>query len=816
METLTATIKSYYLMKKRIIRPLFLTLLTAVCTTMCPAQTALYPQLFPLTDVTLGEGPLHRAMMLNDSVLLAYDAGRLMQPYEHEAGIEESGKPFANWTGLDGHVGGHYLSALSIAWASCRDEATKKRLAERLDWCLERINQAQKAWDNGPDTLMHGYVGGVPRSKEFFTRFASGEVDVVWKWWVPFYNIHKLFAGLRDAWLYADRQEARRMFLHLCDWGVALVQHLTDEQIEQSLQQEYGGMNEMFADAYAMTGDAKYLREAQRFSHKWLLQGMANHRSATLDNRHANTQVPKVIGFERVYQQHVPATASDAGDETYGEAARFFWHDVVTQRTIAVGGNSINEWFPASTKYHRFITSAEGVESCNSYNMLKLSECLFMDEHDSRYADFYEGTLLNHILSTQHPVTGGYVYFTPARPQHYRVYSQTNQAMWCCVGSGMENHGKYGEFIYTRSVTNDTLWVNLFAASTLQWKARKMVIEQNTAFPYEPSTRIRVQGKGTFTLMVRIPEWTHGDFSLRINGQQVAYSACKGYAAVHRKWKKGDVVEVSLPMRIEVEPLPHADDYVAIKYGPVLLCAKTGTEDLQGLHADDSRMGHIAAGRQLNIYSAPILLGNREALKTAIRPLDPDRLTFGFGSYQVANAANKNLVLQPFNTLHDSRYMMYWLNVTPEKWQQMQAEAKRQEDSVQAIQTRTIDYVLPGRQQSEADHGMQQDKTRQGAAHDERFRQANKGWFEYTMSVGEEHTGRILMLKYWAAERGSATVSVDGTPVLVVESTRDEDRFANAQSELPAALLQGKRSVKVRVTSNGRSLPVYELRIVKP
>ena len=183
---MTATIKSYYLMKKRIIRPLFLTLLTAVCTTVCPAQTALYPQLFPLTDVTLGEGPLLRAMMLNDSVLLAYDAGRLMQPYEHEAGIEESGKPFANWTGLDGHVGGHYLSALSIAWASCRDEATKKRLAERLDWCLERINQAQKAWDNGPDTLMHGYVGGVPRSKEFFTRFASGEVDVVWKWWVPF------------------------------------------------------------------------------------------------------------------------------------------------------------------------------------------------------------------------------------------------------------------------------------------------------------------------------------------------------------------------------------------------------------------------------------------------------------------------------------------------------------------------------------------------------------------------------------------------------------------------------------------------------
>ena len=803
-------------MKHRLFQSLSLAVLLGTSVTVSHAQTALYPQLFPLTDVKLGEGPLLRAMQLNDSVLLAYDAGRLMQPYEHEAGIEESGKPFANWVGLDGHVGGHYVSALAIAWASCQDENTRKQLAERLDWCLDRIAKAQQAWENGTDTLMRGYVGGVPRSKEFFTRFASGEIDVVWKWWVPFYNIHKLYAGLRDAWLYAGREDARRMFLRLCDWGVAMTQHLSDEQIEQSLQQEYGGMNEMYADAYAMTGEAKYLKEACRFSHKWLLQGMAGHKSATLDNRHANTQVPKVIGFERVYQQHAHTPASCGGDEAYGEAARFFWQDVVTQRTIAVGGNSINEWFPAAAKYHRFITSAEGVESCNSYNMLKLSECLFMDEHDSCYADFYESTLLNHILSTQHPVTGGYVYFTPARPQHYRVYSQTNQAMWCCVGSGMENHGKYGEFIYTRSVNNDTLWVNLFAASTLNWKARDMVIEQTTSFPYEPVTRIKVQGKGTFALMVRIPWWTQGGFSLSVNGKPLACNAEKGYAVVHRKWKKGDVVEVSLPMNIRVEPLPHAEDYVAVKYGPVLLCAKTDTEDLRGLHADDSRMGHIAAGKQLNIYSAPILLGDRDELQSAIRPVDTGKLTFDFGSYQVLNAEGKRLVLQPFNTLHDSRYMMYWLNVTPEKWQQMQAEAKRQEDSVQAVHARTIDYVQPGRQQSEADHGMLQEKTKQGAAHDERFRQANKGWFEYSMNVGEEQTSRILMVKYWAAERGNATVSVDGTPVLTVESARDEDKFANAQCEIPAALLQGKQTVKVRVTSNGRSLPVYELRIVKP
>lgn len=773
------------------------------------SQSRLYPRLFDLTDVELTDGVFKRAMMLNDSVLLAYDAGRLMQPFEHQAGIEESGAAFRNWTGLDGHVGGHYITALAVSYASCRDEAVKRQLGERLDWCLGRLKAVQDKWNVDADNRMHGYIGGVPGSREFFTRYASGEVDVVWKWWVPFYNVHKIFAGLRDAWLYAGREDAREMFIGLCDWGVNIIGGLTDEQIEASLNQEYGGMNEVFADAYQMTGDMKYLEAARKFSHKWLLNGMAAHNASTLDNRHANTQVPKVVGFERVYQQ-------DHASE-YGEAARFFWSDVVGERTIAVGGNSINEWFPTKKKYADFITSIEGVESCNSYNMLKLSEDLFLSDGDSRYVDFYEGTLFNHILSTQHPRTGGYVYFTPARPQHYRVYSQVNEDMWCCVGSGMENHGKYGEFVYSHSVGNDSLWVNLFIASRLDWKKRKTVVEQTTMFPYEQSTELKVNGKGSFTLLVRIPEWTDGKFSMTVNGKKADYTTCRGYAAITRKWKRGDVVKVALPMDIRVEPLNNYTDYVAFKYGPILLGARTGQDNLRGLHADDSRMGHIAGGERKNIYTAPMLIGERSRLADALKLVDKEKLIFRIEGYDVHNGGGAPLLLQPFNTIHDSRYMMYWLNVTKEKWARMQAESKAREDSIQALEARTVDYVVTGTQQSEADHFMQQEGTRQGAFNDEYYRQAEDGHFTYRMNPGTEgdESPKSLMLRYWGRDRGMVEASIDGNTVCVLDAKGDSDGFINVEYPLNPDFIKGKKRVEVRLSSKGKGLRVYYLRITK-
>ncbi len=278
---------------------------------------------------------------------------------------------------------------------------------------------------------------------------------------MPWYNLDKTFAGLRDAWLLGHSEKAKDILIKFADWCYNEVSGLSDEQMQQMLNQEHGGMNEDLADISVITGDKKYLELAKRFSHHQLLDPMSEHRD-TLDNKHANTQVPKAVGFQRIAQL--------SGDEKYAEAAQFFWETVVTNRTLVLAETADSEQFPAAQACNDFIEERQGPESCNTYNMLKLTKRLFESDQKAAYADFYERALYNHILSTQHPEHGGYVYFTPVRPQHYRVYSQPNEAMWCCVGTGMENHGKYGEFIYSHD--DDSLFVNLFIASELNWKEK--------------------------------------------------------------------------------------------------------------------------------------------------------------------------------------------------------------------------------------------------------------------------------------------------------------------------------------------------------
>ncbi len=348
----------------------------------------------------------------------------------------------------------------------------------------------------------------------------------------------KCTLGLRDAWLYTGNKTAKDIFIKFCDWAINITAALSDAQMQTMLDTEQGGMNEVLADAYQMTGDKKYLEAAKRFSHNMLLDAMAAEND-NLDNKHANTQVPKAIGFERI--------AELSQDKKYATAGNFFWQTVTTNRSLAFGGNSRREFFPAVTAAMDFVNDVEGPESCNSYNMLKLTEDLFRDNPSAKYADYYEKTLFNHILSTQHPENGGYVYFTPVRPRHYRVYSSPNEGMWCCVGSGMENHGKYNQFIYTHQ--HDSLFLNLFIASELNWKAKGITLKQETNFPYEEQTKLTVTaGSSKFKLMVRYPSWVNkGDLKVVVNGKSISYTVNpSSYITLERLWKKGDVVEIQL------------------------------------------------------------------------------------------------------------------------------------------------------------------------------------------------------------------------------------------------------------------------------
>ncbi len=771
------------------------------------AQDILYRNAFPLSDVTLLQGSFKHAQDINVTTLLQYDVDRLLSSYLKEAGLTPKGESYENWIGLDGHIGGHYLSAMAIHYASTGNTECK----QRMDYMISELKACQDA--NGANTNFIGYVGGVPDGKPIWLEIKNGNPSAIWKGWVPFYNIHKMYAGLRDAWLYGGNDIARTMFLKFCDWGINLTKGLSDAQMEQMLDCEHGGMNEIFADAYQMTGDKKYLVTAKRFSHKWLLNAMASGID-NLDNKHANTQVPKAIGFLRI--------AELDEDPYYYAAADFFWETVSQNRSLAFGGNSRQEFFPQVSACTDYATVREGPESCNTYNMLKLSEGLFRMKPDAYYADFYERALYNHILSTQHPQHGGYVYFTPARPSHYRVYSAPNKAMWCCVGTGMENHGKYGEFIYTHQ--GDTLFLNLFIASELNWKEKGINITQETKFPDEDRTKLTIHTTlpKSFKLMIRHPFWISADAMKVIlnNDTLLLPSQPSSYVVIDRTWNNGDTVEVLLPMQNRIEELTNVPTYVAVMHGPVLLATKTGTQDMTGLIADDSRWGHIAHGPLVPLKKIPFILSERSEVLSKIQPVKEHSLA------QTINLLSPGgsdivMVLEPFFRIHDSRYIMYWMALTQTEYQEVLDSLERIEQKMIEIDKRTIDVVAPGQQQPEADHQMQTLNSESGIHQEEFWRHARDGGFvSYTMSTNNE-LNLTLLVKYWGNEWGSRQfdILIDGK-LLASENILgkwNKAEFVNVEYPIPNSMVKGKKSVEVRFQAKPDNFAggLYNVRILR-
>ena len=771
------------------------------------AQDRLYADEFSLGDVTLLDGPLKKARDLNIRTLLQYDSDRLLAPYLKEAGLTPKAKSYPNWDGLDGHVGGHYLTAMAIN-AAMGDKACK----ERMEYFISELQACADANAKNHPDWGKGYVGGVPNSDRIWSNYKKGDFGAYSGAWVPFYNIHKMYAGLRDAWVYCGNEQARQLFLGFCDWAINLTAGLTDEQVERTLHTEHGGMNEVLADAYAITGDKKYLDVAKRFSHRRLLNPLSQ-RQDCLDNMHANTQVPKVVGFERI--------AELSGDETYHNASIYFWDIVTGERSLAFGGNSRREHFPRKEACMDFINDIDGPETCNTNNMLKLTEELHRRNPEARFADFYELATFNHILSSQHPEHGGYVYFTPARPRHYRNYSAPNEAMWCCVGTGMENHGKYGQFIYTKK--DDNLFVNLFVASELNWKEKGLVLRQETGFPYAETSHITVvNGKGEFPLLVRYPGWVKpGQFEVKVNGQPVKIvTGPSSYITIDRKWKKGDVVDIIFPMYNSIKYLPNEPQYIAMMHGPIMLAAKTGTEDLAHLIADDSRFGQYAGGKKLPINEAPILVNNNlEDIANQLQPIAGKPLHFTLNT-KMENAIHSEL--QPFFEIHDARYMMYWLALSEDSYKSYLDNLAKQEQERQALEARTVDKVQPGEQQPEADHFMETDRSQVGNTNDVFFRDASNGhFFSYLMQTGGQ-TDLSLRLKYWGVGEWKShefDIFVDDVLVKEVNNTGKYrvSEFKYETYPVPEELLKGKKQVRVKFVAKPRKQigEIYEVRLVK-
>jgi len=775
----------------------------------CAAAEAPAPpakvELFPLSQVHLLDGPFRHAQELNRQYLLAHDINRLLAPFRIEAGLEPKAPKYPNWesSGLDGHTAGHYLTALAQLWADTGDAEMKRR----LDVMVAELAECQQA---GGD----GYVGGIPRGRKLWNDIGAGRVNFqnfsLNGAWVPWYNEHKLFAGLRDAYRIAGNQQAREVLVRLADWCDRLLAPLSDEQVQAMLGTEHGGMNEVLADVSAITGDRKYLRLAQRFSHRAILDPLLAHQDK-LTGLHANTQIPKVIGFARI--------AELGGDPQWRDAAAFFWDTVVQHRSVAFGGNSEREHFNPPDDFSSLLESREGPETCNTYNMLRLTEALFRTDPVARYADYYERALFNHILSSQHPGHGGFVYFTPLRPQHYRIYSKPEVSFWCCVGSGMESQGKQGAFIYAH--TPDALYVNLFIASALDWSERGLRVRQETDFPNVAATRLVVTTTRpqSLTIFVRYPAWVAPDaLQVRINGAPQQISATPGsYVALTREWRDGDRIEVDLPMHTTVERLPDGSDYVAFLRGPIVLAAPTGTEQLDGLiQTQPTRMGHISPGAYLPLDEAPMLVGDPAQIAAQLAPVSGQPLTFS-ASEVIRPDKFRDLKLVPFNRLHDARYMMYWRTVSAAEYPAVKAELEASERARLELEANTLDQVSPGEQQPEVEHGLRAERSGVGQLNGRRWRDAI-GWFEYRLQAPAGQPA-ALRVTYAADEKGRQfSILVNGHPLAEVNSTGGKrDRFLDVTYPLPAGAADAAGAVIVRfeAKAGSRTASVFDVRLVR-
>jgi len=815
----------------KLLLTLFLGLVAQFVTAAPPVVQTFHPR-----QVTLLSGPLKDAETVALRYVLSLDVDRLLAPYRREAGLPAKAESYTNWenTGLDGHIGGHYLTSLSLMYAATGNEEVLRRLRYMLDE-LELCQRRGK-----------GYIGGVPGSGELWDEIRAGKIDAgafsLNKRWVPLYNIHKPYAGLRDAWLIAGEAKAKAMLIRYADWMLELTSGLTEQQVQDMLRSEHGGLNEVFADVAEITGDKKYLQLARSFSHQRILEPLTRGEDR-LNGMHANTQIPKVIGFERI--------AAISGDTAMHSAARYFWENVVHRRSCAIGGNSVREHFHPVDDYSSMMTSEQGPETCNTYNMMKLSRFLFESEGSERYIDYYERALYNHILSTQHPEKGGFVYFTPMRPGHYRVYSQPSTSMWCCVGSGLENHAKYSELIYARR--GDELLVNLFIPSELRWDDKGLKVRQLTAFPEEAATTLELQlvKSRTMTVALRYPAWVNATMPVvKVNGKAVKYSWSGGdestpdhhaendhadnnptksnhascdhqvygrYLEIERRWRNGDRITLELPMKTTLERLPDGSDYVVVMHGPIVLAAPTGTNDLTGLFADDSRGGHIAAGRMIPLSEVPSFVSNNPEPSTLIKPVPGKPLHFTADEL-IFSPDGRKPQLMPFYKLHDARYVIYWPLLSPEKRDEVLARQQQEALRMREEAESTLDYLVCGEQQPESDHFIAFENSEIGVHMNRHWRHA-AGWFSYQLRdpLLQSHVVRLTL--FGADRNRNFRVLINGQQVqeITLDGSRGNE-FYTLDVPVPAAIRDasgGKLTVRFEAKPGSIAGGIYEVRLMK-
>lgn len=741
-------------------------------------------QSFPLQAVRLGEGPFKQAMLRNGEYLLSLDPDRLLAGFRKNAMLPEKAKPYGGWEGrgLVGHSLGHYLSACALMYASSGDE----RYRARVSVVVEALAECQAAFADG-------FLAGMPNGRALFDDLAAGRISSKGAFdlngaWVPLYNQHKLFAGLRDAYRYAGSERALQVLIKLSDFTLKVCSDLSDTQMQAILAVEHGGMLEALADVASITGDRKYLTLSRRFWHDAVLNPLAEGRDE-LTGRHANTQIPKVIGAARLYEL--------TGDPAARRCAETFWNAVTMKRSFVTGSNSDHEHFFALGLEAAKLGPQNG-ETCNVHNMLTLTRHLAWWSERSTYFDFYERALFNHVLGSIDPQSGMTTYFQSLQTGRFKVYGTPFDSFWCCTGTGMENHARYAADIYSRA-GDDTLYVDLFVASSLRWEERNLSLTQTTDFPLSDATTLRVQvaAPTSFKLKIRVPAWA--EKGIEVSGAVEARAeAGAGYLALDRTWRDGDTVTVRLPMSLRSHASIDDPTMTAFIYGPIVLAARLGNA---GMPADNVA-DHLKYDR-LPLPPAPVIVTDAP-VRDWLKPVEGKPLHFR--AQGVAQPGDLEFV--PFYTVHHERYGVYLRVVTPKEHEAKRQELAAQEQAARELAARTIDEVVFGEQQSEVDHDIRSKNSRTGRHLERPWRDATDGgFFSVRLKISGE-IDNVLRCTYWGRDRDRVfDILIDGQHMATVTlGVVPRDEFVEVDYALPRQLREGRQAVTVEFRPHAGSI----------
>jgi uncharacterized protein len=754
---------------------------------------------FPLDRVRLLPGPFKAGQEVDARYLLeVVEPDRLLAGFRAQAKLPKKAERYGGWEarGINGHSLGHYLSALAALHASTGDP----RALQRMNYVISELAACQQA--NGD-----GYV--LPVNKRVYEDLRAGRIKAsgfsLNDEWVPNYTLHKVLAGLRDAYRFAGNKQALEIERRLADYLASIYEKLSPAQAQEILKAEFGGMNEIFADLTVDTGDPRYLELARTvFHHQAIIDPLEQGRDE-LDGKHGNTQIPKLVGLAREYEL--------TGDPLALRGVKTFWDSVVNWRSFANGGHGDHEHFFPPVQFPKKL-GPQNAETCNTYNMIKLAGFLFSWEPQAATMDFVERGLINHILTNLGRQPGEFGYFLPFGEVAYKTFSTQNDSWWCCVGSGMENPTRYGEQVYFHR--GNDLWVNLYLASRLDWRERGVALRQETAFPDSDTVRFVVETKkrAPFTVRLRHPAWCALP-GLKINGRaQAVASTPSSYIAIEREWRDGDVIELRLPMSLRTEPLPHSDGkIVALMYGPMQLAALVPPPAGAADPARQRYGDHLKSPGRVSTTPPVLVAADTAALLAAIRP-DASGDFAAFRAEGLMQPADLKLV--PFHRVYEEHYAVYFPVHTPAAWSARQEEVRAQETARARLESATLDRVEPGFQQSEVEHLFASDRSETGDFRDRKWRDALPGgWFSYRLAVSPDKPV-ALVTTHWGGDRGREhELWVDNHRIEVRLPAGDREGFFDAAYALPPQLTRGKTHVTVRLVAKRERSGAFAFRILE-